>query len=90
MDQEKDAKGVFGESGDWRNILLLGNIVKGIFGKRRSLSSLRGVCSRSYLQMSWLDGETDVLEKLHGALTEVGLPACETAGEREKKNQQQH
>lgn len=35
--------------------------------------------------MSWLDGETDVLEKLHGALTEVGLPACETAGERERK-----
>lgn len=28
--------------------------------------------------MSWLEGETDVLEKLHGALTEVGLPACET------------
>lgn len=28
-----------------------------------------------YLQMSWLEGETDVLEKLHGALTEVGLPA---------------
>lgn len=27
------------------------------------------------LQMSWLDGETDVREKLHGALTEVGLPA---------------
>lgn len=26
--------------------------------------------------MSWLEGETDVLEKLHGALTEVGLPAC--------------
>ncbi len=28
--------------------------------------------------MSWLEGETDVLEKLHGALTEVGLPACRT------------
>lgn len=28
--------------------------------------------------MSWLEGETDVLEKLHGALTEVGLPACKT------------
>lgn len=28
-----------------------------------------------YLQMSWLEGDTDVLEKLHGALTEVGLPA---------------
>lgn len=27
------------------------------------------------LQMSWLEGDTDVLEKLHGALTEVGLPA---------------
>lgn len=37
--------------------------------------------------MSWLDGETDVLEKLHGALTEVGLPACETAGEREERKQ---
>lgn len=32
----------------------------------------------SYLQMSWLEGETDILEKLHGALTEVGLPACGT------------
>lgn len=28
--------------------------------------------------MSWLEKETDVLEKLHGALTEVGLPACGT------------
>lgn len=35
--------------------------------------------------MSWLDGETDVLEKLHGALTEVGLPACKAAGEKKKK-----
>ena len=28
-----------------------------------------------YLQMSWLEGVTDVREKLQGALTEVGLPA---------------
>lgn len=37
-----------------------------------------------YLQMSWLEGETDVLEKLHGALTEVGLPACGTKHIRKK------
>lgn len=35
--------------------------------------------------MSWLEGETDVLEKLHGALTEVGLPACETTDVQECK-----
>lgn len=29
-----------------------------------------------YLQMSWLDGVTEVREKLWGAETEVGLPAC--------------
>lgn len=28
--------------------------------------------------MSWLEGDTDVLEKLQGALTDVGLPACRT------------
>lgn len=38
------------------------------------------VWSGSYLQMSWLEGETDVLEKLHGALTEVGLPAWRHTG----------
>lgn len=35
--------------------------------------------------MSWLEGETDVLEKLHGALTEVGLPAFGTEQMHKKK-----